>query len=211
MNDPPVLTYTGTELVSFTEDGIPTKLFDGVFVVADDDHLFMQQAIVSIDNPVDNFNGEKKSEWLNYFGDYDHVVDFDTDGTQALSLSGRTRNTIWAELFNTIVYENVDQGPSNDVIRTVSVVVKDLNGAESNVITVRVQLVAVNDAPQLSDMSQALTDIAEDITSEDNAGVSISELLAADHVDFDDEPLFGIAVTGLDAANGAWQFMQSGS
>src|SRR6185369_2685909 len=74
--------------------------------------------------------------------------------------------------------------------------------------TASLTVTSVNDAPVLTDGDTTLPSITEDQTTD--AGTLVSDLLAGKVTDVDAGAQSGIAVTGLSAGNGTWEFSQDG-
>ena len=74
-----------------------------------------------------------------------------------------------------------------------------------------VSVAAVNDAPILDNTgAPTLTAINEDVASSANPGTPVSGILGVSVSDPDAGAVAGIAVTGLDTANGSWQYSLDG-
>ncbi|WP_179958434.1 DUF4347 domain-containing protein [Chitinimonas arctica] len=79
----------------------------------------------------------------------------------------------------------------------------------SSTATVSIAVSAVNDAPVLTAASPTLTGINEDATS--NAGQTVASFLGASVADVDSGALSGIAISGVVAGTGTWQYSLDGS
>ena len=97
-----------------------------------------------------------------------------------------------AASFTYVLADPVDQNPATNSLPS----------------TATIAITAANDAPALSGAG-TVADVAEDTSAP--AGTSVSALLATLTVgDADTGALRGIAITGLDLANGVWEFSTNG-
>jgi hypothetical protein len=74
--------------------------------------------------------------------------------------------------------------------------------------TATITVTAVNDAPVLAASAPTLTSITEDETA--NAGQTVASFLGTSVSDVDTGAVRGIAITGLVAGNGSWQYSLDG-
>ncbi|CAN5827646.1 hypothetical protein BH11PSE8_BH11PSE8_11700 [soil metagenome] len=74
--------------------------------------------------------------------------------------------------------------------------------------TASITVTAVNDAPVLTPIAPTLASITEDQTT--NTGQTVASFLGASVTDVDSGAVQGIAITGLSAGNGSWQFSTDG-
>jgi hypothetical protein len=97
----------------------------------------------------------------------------------------------------------------NDVNTTITVHVADggEDGAVAATGVINLNVTAVNDAPTLTPVSPVLGGINEDATN--NAGYIVSTFRGA-VTDVDTGATVGIAITGLNSGNGAWQYSIDG-
>jgi len=101
-------------------------------------------------------------------------------------------------------FEALDIGDMD--VDTFSYVIVDTSGATDSA-DVNIKITGANDAPVLIDSTFTLTNINEDDTS--SAGDTVADIIltGGDAItDVDEDAVEGIAVTGADNSNGAWQF-----
>ncbi|MCB1759934.1 MAG: DUF4347 domain-containing protein, partial [Gammaproteobacteria bacterium] len=109
-------------------------------------------------------------------------------------------------LIRNITYENVSSDPS-ETQRQVRISVTDGDGGNSETMQVAIVVDGANSAPVLSGAND-LDPINEDFVS--NAGTLVADLVSGRISDADPMSITGIAVVGVDNANGSWEFSTDG-
>jgi len=124
--------------------------------------------------------------------------------TGVLTLTGNASVASYQTALRTVAYRNTSDAPTVGA-RQIQVAVSDgLHfGADDRSVSVQ----AANDAPVLSG-ANALVGITEDPAS--NAGTLVSALVSAQVSDADTGAVVGIAVTGVDATHGTWEYTTNG-
>jgi len=127
-------------------------------------------------------------------------------GTGELTLSGPTTKANYESMLRHVTYTNSSEAP-NTAARTVTWAVNDglaASVAQTSTITVT----SVNDAPALTGTNE-FTPIQEDLALVSNPGNTVSFLISG-HINDPDSATIGIAVTGIDEANGQWKYSIDG-
>jgi arylsulfatase A-like enzyme len=128
-------------------------------------------------------------------------------GTVALRISftsSLATSAVVQSVARDITFETVGDAPST-AARTISFQVTDGDGGPSASKTVAMNVLAVNDAPQLNTAANpSLPAIQEDAPN--LAGTQVAEFASAGISDPDGAVAKGIAVTGVSTSGGKWQF-----
>jgi|GEM_PF-981638 uncharacterized delta-60 repeat protein len=141
-------------------------------------------------------------------------------GTTPLEITFNDKATLAAvnTLLANITYQSVSENPNtmsnpnpgNTPTAGVRFTLTDGDGGISNVITQSINVIGVNDAPILKNgINPTLTAIDEDISNTANIGTKVSDLVK-DLITDVDGAAKAIAVTGVNNANGKWQFSTNG-
>jgi methionine-rich copper-binding protein CopC len=171
VNDPPVVT-TSTGGSTFTEDGPPVTVDDGL-TVADADSPDLTGATVSITSNFASSQDELHfTDTAEIKGSYDAT-------TGVLTLSGTATKAQYESALRSVTYSNTSQNPSGDA-RTISFEVDD-GSASSDAATKSVNVTPVNDAPALTQPDGDLS-YTEDTPSE-NHQLAIAPNLSVSDVD----------------------------
>lgn len=193
VNSAPLVTSTG--LVNYIEND-PATVIDPSVGVSDPDSPTISSAKVQISaNYAEGEDVLAFTDTGTIFGSWDAP-------TATLTLTGTDTATAYALALSTVTYENVSDNPSV-LSRTVSFSASD-GSLDSTVATSTVNVTATNDAPVLAGGTSAFTGIAENNFT--NGGDPVETIIAGLITDVDEGPLQGIAVIGLDTANGSWQY-----
>ena len=125
--------------------------------------------------------------------------------TGELLISGSASLAIYQSILQGIQYGNTSDAPATGD-REITVVASD-GSAPSVPHSSFVSVVPVNDAPVLAGAND-LDAITEDPAA--NPGTLVSVLIAGQVSDVDAAALSGIAITGVDSANGSWEYSVDG-
>ncbi|MGA7178783.1 MAG: DUF2341 domain-containing protein [Thiobacillaceae bacterium] len=141
VNDPPVVTTTGTTL-SYTENAAATAIDPGL-TVSDVDSANLTGATVTLS--ANYANGQDVLGFTNQLG----ITGSWNAGTGVLTLTGATTVANYQTALQNVTYFNSSDNPST-ATRTVSFAVND-GVANSNTATRTISVTAVNDAPTVTD------------------------------------------------------------
>jgi 3-deoxy-D-manno-octulosonate 8-phosphate phosphatase KdsC-like HAD superfamily phosphatase len=177
VNNKPVVTVSG-EILAYNENSGPQQL-DNTITVADVDNSEFVNATVQISN-----NYVQGEDSLIYFG-ASLISQFDVpSGT--LILSGRLPKEDFQQILRDTYYENLSENPNtND--RTVSFVVVDGLGLNSDPGTMQIEITSDNDKPEIN-----LTIATVNYTENDAPKVLDNALTLSD---IDDTEIDGAVVT----------------
>ncbi|MBF0435108.1 MAG: DUF4347 domain-containing protein, partial [Magnetococcales bacterium] len=209
VNDAPVLTAASPTLTTITEDqttnaGQTVASFLGASVTDVDSGAVQGIAITGLNASNGTWQYDTGGGWTNM-----GVV----TNTSALLLRSSDSIRFVPDGNNadsaTVTYRAWDQTSSStgnkvDAFTNTGATTAFSMATDTATITVT----AVNDAPVLTAANPALTTITEDQTT--NAGQTVASFLGASVTDVDSGAVQGIAITGLNASNGTWQYDTGG-
>ncbi len=157
LNEPPVLTGSGT-ILDYTENDGPVSI-DNNIIVADIDDTEIDGAVVTV---VQNYT---PAEDLIVFNDQSGITGSFDSGTATLTLTGKATLAEYTVALASITYENSSEDPDTSP-RQVSFVVND-GLDDSNIIVRVINVISVNDPPVFLDPSLFPTDTLTFDTDED--------------------------------------------
>lgn len=208
INDLPIVDLNGGEPgfdynTQFFVSGSPVPIADFRASITDADHDTLQKLTITLTTRPD---GTAESLVVNKSQSSSITIEGYNPATGLLVLTGPAPHTAFEQVLRSITYTNSDETPTTSN-RIVTVVANDSVG-DSALATTTIAIRPSNNAPVL-DPAAILTlgDIEEDATNP--PGMKISQILAAAGdpiMDLDADAQEGIAVIGVDAANGQWQF-----
>ncbi len=185
---------------SFTEDGGYIAITDADVEILDDDNGNIQSVTIQITNPQDG-GAESLSMTaggLSNIGAWSLAL---TPGTHSITISGTATLAQYESLLQKVLYNNTSQNPDT-TDRTIEITVND-GVNDSNVAVSTVTVAGVNDKPDLTPLSPNMTNVNEDDTG--NAGDTVFDIVSGSITDVD-SAVNGIAVIGVDAGNGYWEY-----
>jgi hypothetical protein len=142
---PPVIGVDNSSSPSYTENAVSGAIIDSSITITDADSTQLNQATVSITGNFDNSGNQDQlvySDMLGITGSY-------VSATGILTLTGTTSLANYISALQTVRYLNSSEDPSVGT-RTITFRVRDTNNTLSNMDTVTVAVVAVNDVPSLA-------------------------------------------------------------
>lgn len=184
VNDPPVLDNIGVSPITYTEND-PPLIITSTIEVTDVDNTNMSSATVSITGNYQS--GQDVLEFTNQLG----ITGSWNATSGVLTLSGSSSKANYQTALRSITYKNTSENPSN-LVRTVSFRANDGQSTNnlSNILTININVVPVNDAPVLANIeSTPLT-----YTEGDLLKIITSNITVAD-VDDDNMESATIAIT----------------
>ncbi len=184
VNTPPTLTAGGGPAPTFTEGGAPAVV-DGGIVAADVDSPNLASATVVLTNRPDGDAFESLTANVGATG----IIATYTAATGTLALTGPSSVANYQAVLRTVAYATTSDTPSV-APRVVTFVVND-GVAASNVVTVNVAVVAVNDPPVVTTTAGATTFTEAGGPVTIDAGVTVT--------DPDTSPLTGGATVRISA------------
>ena len=187
---------------NWTEDAGAAAAVDSDTTLTDPDDANLSSLTVTINNLLDgaaevlaaDTTGTSVSASYNF-------------GTGVLTLSGSDTVANYLTVLKTVTYDNSSDAPSTTT-RSITFVASD-GVNSSQVATTTVTMNSVNDAPVLDNSgTMTPTNVTEDDTNP--AGDTVASIVASaggDRItDGDGGALEGIAATGVDNTNGAWEY-----
>lgn len=207
INDLPTVDLNGPEegtafAPQFFESGPPVAIADIDATITDGDHASLTSMTVTLTNRPD---GAAESLAAVTTGTNITAAPYDPANGRLL-LTGPDDVAKFQDVLRTIVYAN-NSGSPTTTARIVTVVAND-SVNDGPIATSTITINPINSAPVLDNTATLTLDpIAEDATQP--AGTIITQVLAAAGnpiTDADSGALEGIAVTGADSSNGAWQY-----
>ena len=157
LNEPPVLTGSGT-ILDYTENDGPVPI-DINILIADIDDTEIDGAMVTL------FQNYTPAEDLIVFSDQSGITGSFDSGTAILTLSGTATLAEYSAALASITYENSSEDPDTSP-RQVSFVVND-GLDDSNIFTRVINVISVNDPPVFLDPSLFPADTLTFNTDED--------------------------------------------
>ncbi len=208
VNDRPFVDLNGSEPgldynTQFFENGSPVPIADYRATITDADHDTLQKLTITLTTRPD---GSAESLIVDKTQTGAITIEGYNPANGQLVLIGPAPHATFAQVLRSVTYANTDETPTTSD-RIVTVVAND--GVEDGpAATTTIAIRPPNNAPIL-DSAAILTlgNIVEDTV--EPPGAQISNILAAagDPItDPDSGALEGIAVIGVDAANGQWQY-----
>lgn len=207
INDLPLVDLNGTgEGVNYTsqfyENGLPAPVADPAATIVDEDHAGLASLIITLTNRPDG-NTEVLATVTTGTGITAAPYD---PATGRLVLSGPDSVANFQSVLRQVTYTNSSVSPSTTA-RVVTVIANDSIN-DGPVATTTIAVNTVNSAPVLNSAATfSLGEIPEDTLTP--AGAPIVQILAAagDPItDPDVGAMEGIAVIGVDAGHGQWQY-----
>ncbi len=209
-SDVPVIDLNGPEpnhsyTTTFTENEGPQLIVASSMTISDSDSTMLKSAMVKLTNRIDGTMEylEINTAGTNISADYDPQ-----SGLLQLNRTDTISN--YQKALSTITYDNLSESPAT-IDRTITFQVYDGDNYSVEVVS-KVLVEAVNDAPILvTDNDFSLSDILEDDANQFGNRVASfidpAETGGQNPIsDPDANSLEGIAVIGVDAGNGSWQF-----
>jgi hypothetical protein len=146
VNDPPVLDNIGVSPITYTENDSPLTITSTI-EVTDVDNTNIASATVSITGNYQN--GQDVLEFTNQLG----ITGSWNATTGVLTLSGSSSKANYQTALRNVKYRNTSENPSN-LVRTVSFRVNDGQATNnlSNILTIDINVVPVNDPPVLANI-----------------------------------------------------------
>lgn len=203
-NDAPILANAEPGNLGYTEGSGAIAISSSGLALTDPDDTQLESATIQITGNYQN--GEDVLAVIGALPGGITAGAFNV-ATGALTLTGTASLATYTTALRRIGYQNTSSDP-NTSLRTVSFTVNN-GDASSNTVTRGVAVSLLNDAPILDNSgAMALTAVDEDAT--DPAGDRVSDLIASAGGDRITDPdagaVEGIAITGVDATHGLWQF-----
>ena len=200
--------------VIFMEELSPVKLVTSNTVIFDVDNETLRYISVQITNPHDGELEELSvsnvteaipivDEDVVFLLNFYPEVEYDYQ-TSVLRISGLQSVHAYQQVLKTLTYVNYADEP-NPATRVVRIVIND-GLLDSNPLYSNVLIDLINDSPfVVKEQVPFQTEIEEDVLLNENIGFAVSELayLLSDD-DVDSTP--GVAITGVDTANGVWEY-----
>ncbi|GAB4187245.1 MAG: hypothetical protein OHK0057_34810 [Thermoflexibacter sp.] len=171
VNDPPVLDNIGVSPITYTEND-PPLIITSTIEVTDVDNTNMTSATVSITGNYQN--GQDVLEFANQLG----ITGTWNVTTGVLTLSGSSSKANYQTALRSVTYKNTSENPS-DLVRTVSFRVNDGQSTDnlSNILTIDINVVPVNDPPVLANIeSTPLTYTEGDLLKIITSNITIADV-----------------------------------
>ncbi|WP_407715694.1 Ig-like domain-containing protein [Comamonas testosteroni] len=199
VNDAPVLSPANS-VVSFTENGTSSILNPGLTLV--DDGSSFQRATVAIADV-------RSGDVLTFVSQNSFFMSYNSS-TGTLTITGAGNAAELQAALRSVGFSSNSDNPTfggTDNSRQINFTVTDSAGADSNLVTAQVSIIAVNDAPTLSGGPYVWAANSEDVTSQTT---TVGNLLAGLSYADADGPGGGIALT-TSSGHGTWQYSTDGT